>query len=73
MILLILSCSVGYLLQNFILLDIKPVMITDSIKQLPLLVSIIGSTASIIVGYYMITIFNVYFKISTLYSFLLRL
>jgi len=72
-ILLILSCSVGYLLQNFILLDIKPVMITDSIKQLPLLVSIIGSTASIIVGYYMITIFNVYFKINTLYSFLLRL
>ena len=72
-ILLILSCSVGYLLQNFILLDIKPVMITDSIKQLPLLVSIIGSTASIVVGYYMITIFNVYFKISTLYSFLLRL
>lgn len=72
-ILLILSCSVGYLLQNFILLDIKPVMITNSIKQLPFMVSIVGATGSIIIGYYMINIFNIYFKMNNIYSFLLRL
>lgn len=72
-ILSVLSCSIGYLLQNFILLDFLPPLLPLISKQLPLFVSIIGSSLSIIVGLYMYKIYNIYFFNYITYSFLIRL
>jgi NADH-ubiquinone oxidoreductase chain 5 len=49
-ILLILSILAGYFLQFFILKDELPIMITNLYKFLPLIVSLIGSILSIILG-----------------------
>lgn len=51
LILLIASIIIGYLLQFFILKDELPIVITNLSKFSPLIVSLIGATLSIILGY----------------------
>nr|YP_010890051.1 NADH dehydrogenase subunit 5 [Bargmannia lata]WJJ70063.1 NADH dehydrogenase subunit 5 [Bargmannia lata] len=67
--LLILSIIIGYILKNFILLDIV-IIIPNSIKILPLLFSFSGALFSIILGYYIISWWFLNYKFYKIYNFL---
>ena len=71
-ILLILSCIIGYYLQHFILLDHMPILIPNFNKQLPFIVSLLGSFLSLIIGYNLYKIWHIYYNIVKIYSFLLK-
>tara|TARA_B100000586_G_C20115823_1_gene433431 strand:+ start:7279 stop:7626 length:348 start_codon:yes stop_codon:yes gene_type:complete len=71
-ILLIFSCIVGYYLKHYILIDHMPVLLPNSIKQLPSLFNFFGSFFALLIGYFLIRIWGIYFFISKGVSFLSR-
>lgn len=50
--LIIASIVLGYLLQSLIIGDQTPILLTDLTKWLPLVLGLIGSSLSIVMGYY---------------------
>nr|WJJ70020.1 NADH dehydrogenase subunit 5 [Physonectae sp.] len=53
-ILLLCSIFIGFIFQNFILIDIPPIMLLNFNKFFPMIISLLGSFFSIILGYYII-------------------
>ena len=53
-ILLLCSIFMGFILQNFIMIDIPPIMLLNLNKFYPLIFSLLGSFFSIILGYFLL-------------------
>nr|ALO20800.1 NADH dehydrogenase subunit 5 [Rhizophysa eysenhardtii] len=54
LILMVFSVIIGFSLQNFIMIDLNPIMIPSSNKFYPLILSLLASVISIILGFYII-------------------
>nr|YP_010889993.1 NADH dehydrogenase subunit 5 [Bargmannia elongata]WJJ69980.1 NADH dehydrogenase subunit 5 [Bargmannia elongata] len=72
--LLIFSIIIGFIFQNFIMIDIIPIMIPNINKFLPFIVSIIGSFLSILLGYFIIKWWFINFNgiLNKIYNFITK-
>nr|YP_010890153.1 NADH dehydrogenase subunit 5 [Stephanomia amphytridis]WJJ70201.1 NADH dehydrogenase subunit 5 [Stephanomia amphytridis] len=73
-ILLLCSIIIGFNLQNFIMVDIFPIMILNINKFFPLILSLLGSFLSIILGYFIIKwwFINLNFVLNKIYNFITK-
>nr|YP_010890073.1 NADH dehydrogenase subunit 5 [Praya dubia]WJJ70097.1 NADH dehydrogenase subunit 5 [Praya dubia] len=74
-ILLFLSIIIGFILHFYILIDYFPIIILNSYKLLPLIVSILGSFISIYLGLLLIKWWKINFnkKFIIIYSFIIKI
>ncbi len=72
--LLVFSISIGFIFQNFIIVDFPPIMLLNFNKFFPVLMSLLGSFLSIILGYFIIKWWYVNLKgiFNKIYNFITK-